>query len=109
MDEVGFGPRREARRPSRRLRAVAAVSIASAAAVGLACAATAAGGHHAWTSPPAAAQPAALPASLIPQLSAGCAPTRPAWPSLAGLPAGLRAGALPIVVDEQFSGQCSAP
>jgi hypothetical protein len=28
---------------------------------------------------------------------------------LAGLPAGLRAGALPIVIDEQFSGRCPVP
>jgi hypothetical protein len=42
MDEVGFGPRREARRPSRRLRALAAaVAIASAAADSVALAVTA--------------------------------------------------------------------
>jgi hypothetical protein len=38
--------------------------------------------------------------------SAVCPPAQPAWPSLARLPAGLHAGAVPIVVDEQFSGQC---
>jgi hypothetical protein len=109
MDEVGFGPGREARRPSRRLRAFIAVSIASVAAVGVAFAATAAGGHRTTTSPPSARQSTALPASLIPQLSAGCPPAKAVWPDLADLPAGLRVGALPIVIDEQFSGQCSAP
>jgi hypothetical protein len=110
MDEVGFGPRREARPPSRRLRAlVAAGSIASAAAAGVAFAATAAGAHHATTSPPAAMQPAALPAPLLRPPSAVCPPVDAVWPNLAKLPAGMRAGALPIVIDEQFSGQCPAP
>jgi hypothetical protein len=110
MDEVGFGPRREARRPSRRLRAfAAAVAIASAAAAGVALALTAAGPHHAMTTSPPALQPAALPAPAIGPTSAVCPPVHAAWPNLAGLPAGLRPGALPIVIDEQFSGQCPAP
>jgi hypothetical protein len=110
MDEVGFGPRREARPPSRRLRALAAaVSIASAAAAGVAFAVTAAGAHHAMTSPPPAMQSAALPAPAIRLPSAGCPPVNAVWPNLADLPAGMRAGALPIVIDEQFSGHCSAP
>jgi hypothetical protein len=108
MDEVGFGPEREARRPSRRLLAIAAVSIGGAAAVGIGFAVTSAGGQHAMTAAPAASRSAALPASLIPQLTAGCPPAEAVWPSLADLPAGLRIGALPIIVDEQFSGQCSA-
>ena len=107
MDEVGFGPKREARLPSRRLRAfTAAVSIAVAAVAGVAVAVMAAGAHHATSSPPPTLQSAPVPASLIPQLTAGCPPTRKAWPDLAGLPAGLRVGALPIVVNEQFSGEC---
>ena len=107
MDEVGFGPRREPRRPSRRLRALtAAVSIALAAVAGIAVALTAAGAQHAASSPPPALQSAPVPASLIPQLTAGCPPVQRSWPDLTGLPAGLRAGALPIVVDEQFSGEC---
>jgi hypothetical protein len=121
MDEVGFGPRREARRPSRRLPAFAAavlvagaVSVAGAAAAGIAFAVLAAGGHHAVTSPPAAMrsaaiQSAALPVAVIRPPSAVCPPVQAAWPNLASLPAGLRAGALPIVIDEQFSGQCTAP
>jgi hypothetical protein len=110
MDEVGFGPRREARRPSRRLRAlIAAVAMASAAAIGVAFAVTAAGAHQAMTSPLPAVPPAVLPASLMGPLSAGCPPVHAAWPNLAGLPAGMRFGALPIVIDEQFSGQCPAP
>jgi hypothetical protein len=110
MDEVGFGPRREARRPSRRLRAlVAGVAIASAAAAGVAFAVTAAGAHRAMTSPLPAVQPAVLPAPLLGPLSAGCPPVHAVWPNLAGLPAGMRVGALPIVIDEQFSGQCPVP
>jgi hypothetical protein len=110
MDEVGFGPRREARRLSRRLRAfAAAVSVAGAASAGIVFAVTAAGAHHAVTSPPAAPQSAARPAAVIRPPSALCPPVQPEWPDLSGLPAGLRAGALPIVINEQFSGQCAAP
>ena len=108
MDEVGFGPRREARPPSRRLRRfAAAASIAGAAAAAIAIAVTAAGAHHAPTSP-TASQPTALPAPVLRPPSAVCPPAKPAWPSLADLPSGLHAGAVPIVVDEQFSGQCPA-
>jgi hypothetical protein len=108
VDEIGFGPRREARPPSRRLRRfAAAASIAGAAAAAIAIALTAAGAHHA-PAPPAASQPGALPAPVFRPPSAVCPPAQPAWPSLAGLPAGLHAGAVAIVVDEQFSGQCPA-
>jgi hypothetical protein len=107
MDEVGFGPRREARRPSRRLRALAtAAAVVSAAAAGVALAVTAAGAHHAMTSQPPVVQSAALPAPVIGATSAVCPPVHPVRPNLAGLPAGMRVGALPIVVGEQFSGQC---
>ncbi len=128
VDEIGFGPRRAARPPSRRRlprglmsRAwpshrrrglVAAASIAGAAAAAIAIAVTAAGAQRPATSPPpaseSAAQAAALPAQVFRPPSAVCPPARPAWPSLAGLPAGLHAGAVPIVVDEQFSGRCPA-
>ncbi|MGD0698512.1 MAG: hypothetical protein ABSA02_01375 [Trebonia sp.] len=109
MDEVGFGPAREDRRPSRRLRAIAAaVSVAGAAAAGIALALTAAGAHHAITAPPAV-RSAALPVPVIRPPSAVCPPGLAKWPNLAGLPAGLRAGALPIVIDEQFSGRCPVP
>jgi hypothetical protein len=105
MDEIGFGPRREGRRPSRRLRAfAAAVSVAGAA--GIAFAVTAVGAHHTMTSPPTAPQSAALPAPVIRPPSAVCPPVQAVWPDLSSLPAGLRAGALPIVINEQFSGQC---
>ena len=108
MDEIGFGPRREARPPSRRLRRFAAVaSIVGAAAAAIAIAVTAAGAHHTQTSP-TASQPAALPAPVLRPPSAVCPPAQAAWPSLANLPAGLHVGAIPIVVDEQFSGQCPA-
>ena len=112
MDEVGFGPRREARLrsrrlPSGRLRALtAAVSIAVAAGAGVAVAVIAAGEQHATSAPPPALQSGPAPASLIPELTAGCPPTQKVWPDLAGLPAGLRVGALPIVIKEQFSGEC---
>jgi hypothetical protein len=107
MDEVGFGPRREVRLPSRRLRAfIAAGSVALAAVAGVAVAVTAAGARHATSSPPPALQSGPAPASLIPQLTPGCPPAQKAWPDLAGLPAGLRVGALPLVVSAQFSGEC---
>jgi hypothetical protein len=109
VDEIGFGPRRAARPPSRRLRRfAAAASIAGAAAAAIAIAVTAAGAHRAPTSLPAATESAALGAPIIRPPSAVCPPAQPAWPSLANLPAGLHAGAVPIVVDEQFSGQCPA-
>jgi hypothetical protein len=113
VDEIGFGPRRAARPPSPRLRGfAAAVSIAGAVAAAIAIAMTAAGTQRPATSPTpgsqSAAQAAAVPAPVLRPPSAVCAPTRPAWPSLADLPAGLHAGAVPIVVDEQFSGQCPA-
>ena len=126
VDEIGFGPKRDPRRPSsrrlpsgrlpphRRRGFVAAASIAGAAAAAIAIAVTAAGAQQA---PPAPAvhqpvdQAAPLPGSVLRPPSAVCAPVKPAWPSLADLPSGLHAGAVPIVVDEQFSGQCpgSAP
>jgi hypothetical protein len=110
VDEIGFGPKRDARPPSRRLRGfVAAASIAGAAAAAIAIAVTATGAHRATTSLPTATQPAALPAPVLRPPSAVCPPSQAAWPSLAGLPAGLHAGAVPIVVDEQFSGRCPAP
>jgi len=109
VDEIGFGPKREARPPSRRLRScVAAVSIAGAAAAAIAIAVTAAGTQRGTTAPPPVTQSAALPASVLGPPSAICPPAETAWPSLAGLPAGMHAGAVPIVVDEQFSGRCPA-
>jgi hypothetical protein len=133
VDEIGFGPKRDPGRPSRRRPPlglssgslssgrlppyrrrgfVAAASVVGAAVAAIAIAVTAAGAQQAPLGPPAVHQPvdqaAALPGSVLRPPSAVCQPARPAWPSLANLPAGLHAGAVPIVVDEQFSGQCPA-
>jgi hypothetical protein len=103
MDEVGFGPDREIRRPPRRRRALtAALCVAGAAVV-------AAGVQHALTKQHPASQSAALPAAPARLPPKGCPPAHPGWPSLAGLPAGLRLSALPVVIDAQFSGRCTAP
>jgi hypothetical protein len=111
MDEVSFGPGRETRLPSRRLRVLAAaISVACFGAAGVAYAVTAKSAHHAQTPQPAVTQPAVAlpdPARLLP--SAGCQPVHADWPNLAGLPAGMRPGALPVIVDAQFSGRCPAP
>ena len=110
MDEVSFGPSREARPPSRRRRAfTAAASVAAVAAAGAALAVTAPSAYHAMTSRYPAAPSAAPPAALSHLPSKGCPPARAAWPSLAGLPAGMRPGAVPVIVDAQFSGRCTAP
>jgi pyruvate/2-oxoglutarate dehydrogenase complex dihydrolipoamide acyltransferase (E2) component len=117
MDEVSFGPGRQTRMPSRRLRALAAaVSVAGIAAGGTAYAVTAQSARHATASQPPAAQSAAAqaaaglpdPARLLPP-PAGCHPTQADWPNLAGLPAGMRPGAVPVIVDAQFSGRCPVP
>jgi hypothetical protein len=109
VDELSFGPRREARPPSRRLRVFAAVvSIAGAAAAGVVFALTAANAHHAVTSPPPASQAAGLPAPVVRLPSPDCSPTQTVWPDLASLPAGLRTRARQIIIDEQFSGRCPA-
>jgi|ERR1700722_17778635 len=107
MDEVSFGPGREIRQPSRRRRALTvalavALSVASAAAV-------AAGVQHALAAQHPASQPPALSAAPARLPSKGCPPAHPHWPSLAGLPAGLRPGAAPVIIGAQFSGQCPAP
>ena len=108
MDEIGFGPRRAARPPSRRLRAFAvAASLAGAAAAAIAIAVTAAGAHGATTSPAPAAQSAAVPVPVLQPPSAICPPVQPTWPNLAALPAGMRPGALKMVVGQQFSGRCA--
>jgi hypothetical protein len=116
MDELSFGPSREAslpaRLPSRRLRAlVAAVSATGVVAAGVAYAVTAKNAHHAVTSQPAVTQSAVAlpdPARLLPP-PAGCKPTQADWPSLTGLPAGARPGAMRVIVDAQFSGRCPVP
>lgn len=111
MDELSFGPSREARLPSRRLRALAAVvSVAGVATAGVAYAVTAKSAHHAVSSQPQVTQSAVAlpdPARLLP--SAGCSPVQADWPKLAGLPAGMRPGTLPVIVAAQFSGRCLVP
>jgi hypothetical protein len=105
VDEIGFGPKRERRPPSRRLRTLgAAGSIAAAAAAAIAIAVTASA-HHGAASP----VPAAVPVPALQPLSAVCPPVQPTWPDLGALPASLRPGALKVVVDGQFSGRCPAP
>jgi len=109
VDEIGFGPRREPRPVSPRLRAIGvAGSIAAAAAAAIAIAVTATATHHGTPSPVPAAQSAAAIPALAP-LSAVCHPVQPTWPDLGALPAGLRPGALKAIVDGQFSGACPAP
>ena len=104
MDEVGFGPSREPRPPSRRRRAFTiAVSLAGIAVV---FAVKAPSAYHALASQHTVTRPAAPSASPVRLPSPGCRPAHPAWPSLAGLPAGLRPGALPVIADAQFSGRC---
>ena len=109
MDELSFGPRRESRRSARHRRALAAVSLAGVAAAGAVFAVTAAGPHHPAASPHPASQAAARPAPAVRLPSAGCPPAHRDWPSLAGLPAGLRLAARPVIIDAQFSGRCAAP
>jgi hypothetical protein len=107
MDEVGFGPSREPRQPSRRRRAfTVAVSVAGVAAAGVLFAVKAPSAYHALAAQYAVTRPAAPSAPPARLPSPGCRPAHPAWPSLAGLPAGLRPGALPVIADAQFSGQC---
>ncbi len=99
VDEIGFGPRREPRPPSRRLRTLgAAGSIAVTASA-----------HHGAASPTPSAQYAAVPVPALQPLSAVCPPVQPTWPDLGALPASLRPGALKVVVDGQFSGRCLPP
>ena len=109
MDEIGFGPKREPRPPSRRLRTLgAAGSIAAAAAAAIAIAVTASA-HHGAGVPTPSAQYAAVPVPALQPLSAVCPPVQPTWPDLGALPVSLRPGALKVVVDGQFSGRCPAP
>ena len=96
MDEIGFGPRREPRPPSRRLRALGAAGAIAVTA----------SAHHGAASP---ASVAAVPVPALQPLSAVCPPVQPTWPDLGALPASLRPGALKVVVDGQFSGRCPAP
>jgi hypothetical protein len=109
VDEVSFGSRREPRRLPRRLRAFGvALTIAGAAAAAIAVAVTAAGAQHAATSPPPASQAAGLPAPVGGSPVLSCSPVDVTWPNLTDLPVELRTRARSIVIDEQFSGRCTA-
>ncbi|HEY1819135.1 MAG TPA: hypothetical protein VGG83_04340 [Trebonia sp.] len=97
MDEVSFGPRRQLRLPPRYRRAftaaAAGVVTAGVAAAGIVLVLTVTG------PPPAAGPPAPV---RVP----ACRQMLPTLPDLAALPAGMRPGALKVIVDSQFSGQC---
>lgn len=104
MDEVSFGPRREIRLPSRCRRvfaAIAAVVAAGAITAGAALAVTTTGMRNATTAPRNASAPA-----MAPLEPAGCPPVQPTRPDLSALPAGMRPGALRVIIEAQFSGQC---
>jgi hypothetical protein len=109
VDEIGFGPRREFPRLPRRLRAFgAALAIGGAAAAAVTFVVTAADAQHAVTSPPPASQAAGLPAPVVGVPSLSCAPVDVTWPNLADLPEQLRTRGRSIIIDEQFSGRCTA-
>jgi len=100
MDEVSFGPEREARFPPRYRRmlvAVAAGVLTAGVAAGIGLVVTT---HHAVSAPPGVSVPAAAPAS------SGCPHVQPTWPNVEALPASMRAGALKVIVDSQFGGRC---
>lgn len=49
----------------------------------------------------------AAASAAVPPATADCLPRPvPTRPNLAGLPAGLRPGALKVIIDAQFSGRC---
>jgi hypothetical protein len=105
VDEVSFGPRREIRLPSRYRRAftvIAAVVAAGAVAVGAGLAVTRTAGAGTDTSAPHTAGATAT----APPGQVSCPPARAVPPNLAAFPAGMRIGALKIVIDAEFSGQC---
>ena len=99
MDEVGFGPRRESRLPARYRRALAGV-----AAAGIVAAAGVALAMHRATVDQVASPPPPFTASA--PAPTACPPTQTTKPKLTGLPAGMHPGALRVVADAQFSGEC---
>lgn len=112
MDEVSFGSEREIRLPARYRRglaALAAVVAAGAVAAGGGLAVTTAGAHR---SPSTSTAPGTSRASdaeaAAPVAQAGCPPAEPARPNLAALPAGMRPGALKVIIEAEFSGSCPA-
>lgn len=108
MDEVSFGPRREIHLPLRYRRALAAAAAgvvsAGVVAAGVVLAVTATGTQHADGRPHSDSAPAAAAPH-----QAGCQPDQqPTWPDLAALPASERPGALEVIIQSEFSGQCPA-
>ncbi|HEX3514903.1 MAG TPA: hypothetical protein VHT26_12970 [Trebonia sp.] len=104
MDEVSFGPKREIRLPSRYRRvfaALTAVVAVGAIAAGAALAVTTTGARNATSAPRAASAPAVAPVDRE-----SCPPVHVQRPNLAALPAGMRPGALKVIIDSEFSGQC---
>jgi hypothetical protein len=98
MDEVGFGPRRESRVPARYRRALAALAAAGIVTAGVVLVMHQATGASQVASPSPATQGSPAPRA--------CPPTQTTKPNLAGLPAGMRPGALQVIVAAQFSGEC---
>jgi hypothetical protein len=104
VDEVSFGQRREIRLPSRYRRALgvtAAVVAAGVVTAGAALAVTTAGARGASSAARNASAPAMAPLGRV-----SCPPVQVTRPNLAALPAGMRPGALKVIVDAQFSGRC---
>jgi hypothetical protein len=106
MDEVSFGPEREPRLPPGRWRALTA-GAAGAIAAGAAVTVIVAGQQHSSDPPRQAVPPAALPAATAGWLPVTCTPVHPTAPSLAGMPAGMRPGALRVIIDAMPAGHCT--
>ncbi len=105
MDEVSFGSEREFGLPARHRRGLAALAVvvaAGAVAAGGVLAVTA-GAHSSSSTSSAVGAPTAPPV-----VQAGCPPTETARPNLAALPAGMRPGALKVIIESEFSGSCPA-
>jgi hypothetical protein len=106
VDEVSFGSEREFGLPARRRRGLVALAVvvaAGAVAAGGVLAVTTAGAHSSSSTSSAVGAPAA--AAVV---QAGCPPTETARPNLAALPAGMRPGALKVIIESEFSGSCPA-
>lgn len=111
MDEVSFGSEREVRLPARYRRglaALAAVVAAGAVAAGGVLAVTTAGAHGSPGTSSAPGTSASGAPAAAPVAQAGCPPAEPARPNLAALPAGMRPGALKVIIEAEFSGSCPA-
>lgn len=110
MDEVSFGRKREFRLLSRYRRAWiaagACVVTAGIVTAGVALAQRSTS-TNTDTSAGTGAQHAASSAVRADEYARpACPPLPAARPNLTALPAGMRPGALKVIVDAQFSGQC---